>query len=118
MAQGEKNVLPDVAPAEAASKATIDDAQEPPQTAAADMAAAGGAPIGGTAAETLERAKDALVPATGTSKWLDTIYTVLVLVGVLVTVAGLLWALHARKQRRELNDALDSATPEGLGYLS
>jgi hypothetical protein len=82
------------------------------------MAAAGGAPIGGTAAETLDRATDALAPATGTSKWLDTIYTLLVLTGVLVTVCGLLWALHARKARRELNDALDSATPDGLGYSS
>lgn len=118
MAQGEKNVLSDPAPAEAANKALLDDAEKPPQTATADMAAAGGAPIGGTAAETVNRATDALAPATGTSKWLDAVYTLLVLTGVLVTVCGLLWALHARKKRRELNDALDSATPDGLGYSS
>jgi lysozyme family protein len=118
MAMGAKQVLPEPALAEASEKALIEDAQQPPQTASADMAAAGGAPIGGTAAEMVDRTKDALAPATGTSKWLDLIYTGLVLAGVLVTVAGILWALKARKDRRELNDALDSATPDSLGYSS
>lgn len=116
--QGAKNVVPDPVDVEGSAKAPITDAKEPPQTATADMAAAGGAPVGGTVAETLDKAKDAIAPATGASEWLDTIYTLLVLAGVAVTVGGLLWALHARKRRRELNDALDSATSEGLGYSS
>lgn len=107
MAAGARNVLPEPVEEEASAKAPVSEARKPPQTAPADMAAAGGAPAGAGAAEAIDKAKDALAPAAGVSRTLDTIYATLVVVGVVVTVGGILWALWARKKRRELADALD-----------
>src|SRR5690606_34951459 len=107
MAMGAKNPLPEPVEEEASAKAPVTSAKKPPQTAAADMAAAGGAPAGAGTAETIDKAKDALAPATGVSDAIDTIYATLVIIGVIITVGGILWALWARKKRRELADALD-----------
>lgn len=94
------------------------DAKKPLSTAPADLAAAGGAPGGGVTAEAIEKATTAIAPATGTSTTLDLIYTFLILGGVALTVGGILYGLYVRKQRKNLNDALDSETPAALGVLT
>lgn len=100
------------------ARAIITDAKQPPSTALPDMATAGGLPVGGGAAETVNRTQDALAPAIGTSSWIDTVYAALVLTGVVVTVGGILYGLYARKRRAELNDALDSQTSSALGVAA
>jgi len=96
----------DVAEA-AAAKAPITDARKAPQTATADLAAGGGAVGTPTVAATIDSTKDALTPLAGSSKWADTAIMVLVVIGAAIAVGGVLWALYARKKRKERLDALD-----------
>jgi lysozyme family protein len=94
--------------AEAASaKAPITDAKKAPQTATADLAAGGGAVGTPTVAATIDSTKDALTPLAGSSKWADVAIMMLVVAGAAITVGGVLWALYARKKRKERLDALD-----------
>lgn len=85
-------------------KASISDAKDAPQTAAADVSAGSG--IG---AATLTQATTALQPLVETSHTIAYIFTGLTVLGVLLTVGGLLWGMWARKRRAELHDALDLA---------
>lgn len=117
-ASGETKVALPEFEAGANERAEITDAAQPPATAPGDMAAAGGAPIGGGVAETVNKTQDALAPAIGVSDWIDTIYATLVVVGVAVTIGGILYGLYVRKRRAELNDALDSQTPAALGVAA
>ena len=117
-ASGETKVpLPEFQPG-VNERAEITDAKKPPSTAPGDMAAAGGAPVGGGVAETVNKTQDALAPAVGVSDWVDTIYAVLVVTGVAVTIGGILYGLWVRKRRAEMNDALDSQTPAALGVAA
>ena len=83
-------------------KARITDAKPVPQTATPDAAATGG---GITA--TLTQANDAIAPLADKSDAIAMAVTVLTIIGVLVTVGGLVWGIYARKRRAELHDALD-----------
>lgn len=94
-------------------KANLQDASPAPQTATADAAAGGGAIGTPATAGALDSAKDALAPVTGSSKWIDLAFTVLVVAGVAITIGGLMWGLYARKKRKERADVLDLAS-EGV----
>jgi lysozyme family protein len=85
-------------------KARLSDASPAPQTATPDAAAAGG---GLTA--TLTQANDAIAPLADKSDHIAMLFTAMTVLGVVVTVAGILWGIYARKRRAELHDALDLA---------
>lgn len=119
LASGQKLPAPtqsvkDLAPS---PKARLEDAKRAPQTATADVSAGAGIPAGATAAETISKTQEALAPAAGTSKWLDLLYTFLVLAGVAITVGGIVYALYARRKRAELVDALDLRPPQVVGEI-
>jgi lysozyme family protein len=83
-------------------KARLTDAKPVPQTASADAAATGG---GVTA--TLTQASSAIEPLADKSDHIAMLFTALTVLGVLVTVAGLVWGMVARNRRAAIHDALD-----------
>lgn len=117
LAAGQKLPAPIMHEVSASPKARLEDAKRAPQTATADVSAGAGAPAGITAAQTVSTAQDALSSATGTSKWIDLLYTVLVLTGVAITVGGIVYAIYARRKRAELVDALDLRPPQVVGEI-
>jgi lysozyme family protein len=86
------------------AKGRIADAAPAPQTAAPDAAATGG---GLTA--TLTQANDAIAPLADKSDKLAMLFTALTVLGVLITVGGIIWGIYARKKRAQAHDALDIA---------
>jgi lysozyme family protein len=93
-------------------KARLDDAKPVPQTAAPDAAATGG---GLTA--TLTQANDAIAPLADKSEHIAMLFTALTALGVVVTIAGIVWGIYARKRRAALHDALNlvPAAPAAAG---
>jgi lysozyme family protein len=87
-------------------KARLTDAKPVPQTATPDAAATGG---GLTA--TLTQANDAIAPLADKSEHIAMLFTAMTALGVVVTIAGIVWGIYARKRRAELHDALDLAPP-------
>jgi lysozyme family protein len=85
-------------------KARLTDAKPVPQTATPDAAATGG---GLTA--TLTQANDAIAPLADKSEHIAMLFTAMTALGVVVTIAGIVWGIYARKRRAELHDALDIA---------
>jgi lysozyme family protein len=83
-------------------KARLDDAKPVPQTATPDAAATGG---GLTA--TLTQANDAIAPLADKSDHIAMLFTAMTALGVVVTIAGIVWGIYARKRRAQLHDALD-----------
>ena len=83
-------------------KARLNDAKPVPQTAAPDAAATGG---GLTA--TLTQANDAIAPLADKSDHIAMLFSAMTALGVVVTIAGIVWGIYARKRRAELHDALD-----------
>lgn len=92
-------------------KATIADAKPMPVKAAADIATTSGVASGGTASA-INQAKDAIEPYTMLSEHIATIFTVLVVAGVVLTVGGLAWRAWANHRAKKLSDALD--LPKGV----
>lgn len=86
------------------AKGRIADAAPVPQTAAPDAAATGG---GLTA--TLTQATDAIQPLADSSDKIAWLFTALTLLGIAITVVGIIWGIYARKKRAEIHDALDIA---------
>lgn len=83
-------------------KATLADARPLISTAPADATTAGG-----TVTTGLTTAQSALEPLAGTSHVIDQVITALLVLGVLATVGGLVWAWYARRKNTEIADALD-----------
>jgi hypothetical protein len=83
-------------------KARLADARPAPQTATPDAAATGG---GVTA--TLTQATSAIEPLANTSDRIALLFTALTMLGVLVTIGGLVWGIYARNRRVAMQDALD-----------
>lgn len=90
-------------------KATLSDAKKPPAKGIADMAVGVGTATGAGGSLGLDQARDALMPLAGKSATIDTIIAVLVIGGVLVTIAGLAYRVHASRQAERLADALGAA---------
>ena len=87
-------------------KARATDVKPVPQTALADTSASGG-----VATATLTQATTALQPLTDKSDHIAMLFTALTVLGVVVTIVGLLWGIYARRKRAEIHDALDIAPP-------
>ena len=83
-------------------KARLADARPAPQTAAPDAAATGG---GVTA--TLTQASAAIEPLKDQNEHIAMLFTALTVIGVLVTIGGLVWGMYARNKRAAIHDALD-----------
>jgi lysozyme family protein len=86
------------------AKAPLSAARPAPQTAAPDAAASGG---GITA--TLTQATTTLEPLKESNQHIAMLFTALTVLGILITVGGLIWGIYARKRRAALHDALDLA---------
>lgn len=91
-------------------KATIVDAKPKVSTAPADATAAGG-----TVSTTLTTVQSTLEPLQGNSHLVDQVLMAILVLGVLATAGGLLWAWYARRKNAELEDALDIAPVSYVG---
>lgn len=107
-----QNIATGSVPAEASfieganAKAPLSSAKPMPQTASPDAAATGG---GVTA--TLTQATTTLEPLKESNQHIALLFTALTVLGVLITIGGLLWGIYARNKRAQLHDALDLAPP-------
>lgn len=99
--------LPDVEPPDDGhQKAPVTDAKEIPGRGIADAITGGGVVAGGGAA-TLDEARDSLAPVAADGGWIGTIFTIIILAGIVLTFAGIAWRVYSRHQERKLKDALD-----------
>lgn len=89
-------------------KALPSSAKTPPSTATPDAMAGGGTLTMVTSQ--VSTATEAIAPHAYTSDLLQTIFLILTLVGMLLTVIGVGWSLYNRWKRRELAEALDLTT--------
>jgi lysozyme family protein len=85
-------------------KATIVDAKPLVSTAPADATTAGG-----TVSTALSTAQSTLSPLQGMSPTLDHVLQAILVLGVLATAGGFVWAWYARRKNSALTDALDLA---------
>lgn len=90
----------------APGKAPITDAKKLPGTTAADAATAGGVGSGGTAV-VIEQAQDALAPYAGVSSVVQAIFVGLIVLGVVLTVGGIVLRVYNTRKRDELTDKLN-----------
>lgn len=84
-------------------KATIAQAKPKLSTAPADATAAGG-----TVSTTLTTVQGTLEPLQGSSHLVDQVLMAILVLGVLATVGGLIWAWYARRKNAELDEALQT----------
>lgn len=91
------------------AKAHIEDAKKTPSVGIVDGITGSGI-VTGAGSTAIAEAKQTLLPLAGSGGWIDNTLAALTVVGVVLTVGGLLYRSWAKKKGRALNQALDLAT--------
>lgn len=91
-------------------KATIVDAKPKVSTAPADATSAGG-----VVSTTLTTVQQTVAPLADVSPVFNQVMTAIIVLGVLATAGGLLWAWYARRKNAELDDALNVGVARYVG---